>query len=198
MPILKAEPTLFPANLLEPGGWAANPTPLPNGEEPDWPRWWVLHTKPRQEKALARELMERQIPFFLPLYEYRRRRTKGRLLKSHVPLFDGYVFLFAGRVQRLAALSTHRVVNAIDVADQKRLCYDLGQIKRLLDLKAPLTPEQKLAPGDEVHIRSGPLAGLSGVIVASASGQRFVVRVDFIQRGASVVLEDVDVAPKDA
>jgi transcription antitermination factor NusG len=41
-----------------------------------------------------------------------------------------------------------------------------------------------------VEITSGPLAGLRGRILRSASGQRFVVQIDFIQRGASVELDD--------
>jgi transcription antitermination factor NusG len=196
MPILKAEPMVHPANLLDECA-AGAASPGRDKDDAEQPRWWVLHTKPRQEKALARELLHGGIPYFLPLYEYRRRRTGGRLFRSYMPLFDGYLFLYAGRAQRLAALGTHRVVHSIGVADQQRLCYDLRQIKRLLDTNAPVTPEQKLAPGDEVVIRSGPLAGLAGVIVASATGQRFVVRVDFIQRGASVVLEDVDVMPRE-
>lgn len=196
MPILKSEPMAHPADLLE----AELPPALraeEAGEEPDaGPRWWAVHTKPRQEKALARDLAERDIPFFLPLYEFRRRRA-GRLLTSQVPLFDGYLFIFADRKQRLAAFGTRRVASAIEVADQKRLWYDLRQIKRLLELKAPVTPEQKLAPGDEVAIHSGPLAGLTGVIVGGSADRKFVVRVDFIQRGASVALDPVDVKPRE-
>jgi len=31
--------------------------------------WWVAHTKPRQEKALAHELRQRGTSYFLPLVE---------------------------------------------------------------------------------------------------------------------------------
>ena len=37
---------------------------------------------------------------------------------------------------------------------------------------------------------TGPLAGLKGKILETVSRRRFVVEVDFIQRGASVVLND--------
>ena len=37
---------------------------------------------------------------------------------------------------------------------------------------------------DEAVRRSGPLAGLKGKILRTASGRRFVVEVDFIQQGA--------------
>src|ERR1700736_314877 len=57
MPILSAETSLFPECLFEDprSGGGAGYT------------WWVFHTKPRQEKSLARHLHEKLIPFYLPL-----------------------------------------------------------------------------------------------------------------------------------
>jgi transcription antitermination factor NusG len=179
MPLLAAEPNLFPANLLE-----LNDSPVPAGKE-----WWVLHTKPRQEKALARQLLEHRVPFYLPLIA-KRLRVRNRHLTSHVPLFGGYLFLLADREQRVAALTTNRIVHTLPVPSQPNLWRDLRQIYNLIATGAPITAEDRLAPGDPVEITSGPLAGLKGKILRTASGRRFVVEVDFIQRGASVLLED--------
>ena len=176
MPVLAAEPNLFPANLLE----------SPAG--PDC-QWWVLHTRPRQEKALARQMLEQRIPFYLPIIK-RRFRLRGRNMTSHVALFPGYVFLLGDREQRVGALTTNRVVRALPVANQDVLWHDLQQVQRLLASGAPITPEDRLTPGVAVEIRTGPLAGLKGKILRTASGKRFVVEVDFIQRGASVLLDD--------
>jgi transcriptional antiterminator RfaH len=70
------------------------------------------------------------------------------------------------------------------------LWQDLRQIHRLITAGLPITPENRLASGMMVEITSGPLTGLRGRILRSASGQRFVVQIDFIQRGASVELDD--------
>jgi hypothetical protein len=43
--------------------------------------------------------------------------------------------------------------------------------------------------GATVEIRHGALAGLKGKIIRAASGNRFVVQIDFIQQGASVLLD---------
>jgi hypothetical protein len=61
--------------------------------------WWVFHVRPRQEKSLARDLMKRQVPFYLPLIS-RRWRSKGRLMNSLVPLFPGYVFARTDKKER--------------------------------------------------------------------------------------------------
>lgn len=46
-------------------------------------------------------------------------------------------------------------------------------------------------------IRTGPLAGLRGKVLNVLSGRRFVVQIDFIQQGASVLLEDCLLEPVD-
>lgn len=55
MPLLKREPDLFPADLFD----------LPVEARP----WSVAHVRSRQEKALARYLVQKQIPFYLPQTE---------------------------------------------------------------------------------------------------------------------------------
>jgi transcription antitermination factor NusG len=135
-------------------------------------------------------MAEGEVPFYLPLIR-RRLLMRGRKMTSHVPLFPGYFFLLGTREERLQALATKRVVNTLIVADQQALWHDLRQVRSLIATGAPITPEDRLAPGVLVEIRSGPLAGLRGTILRTASGRRFVVQVDFIQRGASVLLDDV-------
>jgi len=155
----------------------------------DLRHWYVLHTRPRQEKSLARELVVKNISFYLPVVS-RRWRLRGRLMSAFLPLFPGYLFLRATEAQRTAALSTRRVACALEVAAQEELHSDLKQLNRLIATGAAITPEDRWSPGTEVEIKSGLLAGLRGVILRAASGHRFVVQVNFIQRGASVLLDD--------
>lgn len=182
MPILAAEPTLYPESLFQ----ADASDFLPR-------RWCVLHTKPRQEKSLARYLHQREMPFYLPLLT-RRVRVRKQVVPSYNPVFSGYVFLLAHDEDRLAALGTRRVATSLEVHDQRQLWHDLKQVHRLIDLGLPIRPEDHLAPGVTVQITAGPLNGLRGVIVKSASGNRFLVKVDFIQRGVSVLLDDCALA----
>jgi transcriptional antiterminator RfaH len=180
MPLLPAEPSYFPAALFD-----AESDSVSAGRT-----WWVLHTKPRQEKSLARRLTATGTPFYLPTI-VRRNRIRNRVLCSHVPLFPGYVFLLADGAERLRCLETNCVVRSLPVPDQEGLWHDLAQVERLIASGEPIDPETRLAPGSVVEIRTGPLAGLKGRILREASGHRFVVQVDFIQRGASVLLDDV-------
>ena len=185
MPVLPSEPSRFPDELF--------------AEESDVAvdrRWWVLHTRARQEKSLARQLHQARVPFFLPLIS-KRGLTRGRVFTSYMPLFPGYVFLLGQRDERLSALSTNRVVHSLEVVDQNKLWHDLTQVWRLIESGAPITPEDHLEPGVFVEIQHGALAGLKGRIIRAASGRRFVVEVDFIHRGASVMLDDFNLLPVD-
>jgi transcriptional antiterminator RfaH len=183
MPLLPPEPCCYPDNLFAAGA----------GDGAGERRWWVLHTKPRQEKSLARHLYRAATPFYLPVTA-RRCLVRGKVLNSYVPLFTGYVFLLGDWRERAGALTHGRVVHCLEVKDQERLRADLGQVHRLLSIGAPVTPEDRLGTGDLVEITAGPLAGLRGVIVREATRHRFVVQVNFIQQGASVLLDEAYLA----
>src|ERR1019366_7320330 len=101
-----------------------------------------------------------------------------------------YLFLRADQAERVVALSTRRVVRTLEVCDQNRLWDNLDRLNRLIGSGLPVAPESGLEPGSLVVIRSGPLAGLRGRILKAAGKRRFMVEVDFIQAGASVLMDD--------
>jgi transcriptional antiterminator RfaH len=178
MPLLPLEPYVSPEDLLSdaPGG------------EPDSADWWVLHTRPRAEKSLARRFLARDLSFFLPLYQ-NQWRNRGRLFRAHMPLFPGYIFLQGDAEARVRALETNQVVRAIPVADTAQLRADLARVYRMMQAGMLLTPEEHLQPGAPVEIVAGPLAGLEGTILRRGKQWRFFVEVQLLQRGVSVEIE---------
>src|SRR4029077_1000718 len=102
MPLLTLEPFVSPDDLF-----SATAGPPAEG------RWWVLHTRPRAEKRLARELLRHCRSFFLPLHT-RTWRSRGSTLSSHLPLFPGYVFLHGEGDARWTALETNQVARVIE------------------------------------------------------------------------------------
>ncbi len=125
MPILPAEPDCNPPNFgMIRLSIAANEEAV----------WWCLHTKPRQEKATARELRDQGIVYYLPQVSKESRTPKGRKIQSIVPLFTGYMFLKGDVNDRLLALRGHRLVSVIEVVDQEALARDLRQIYTMLQL----------------------------------------------------------------
>ncbi len=180
MPILPAEPDMYPADLWQ----GASPVSDPSQ------RWWCLHTKPRQEKATARHLRNGRINHYLPQVIQESRTPGGRTIRSVIPLFPGYLFLLGDENQRVEALKTTRLANILEIADQPTLFHDLGQIHQMLTSGLPVVPEPTHPVGVRVRILNGPLAGLVGSVVRRGKRDQFVAVVQFLGRGATVDLQD--------
>lgn len=187
MPILTRETDLYPHDLFE--------RPDLNNQ-PDR-HWWALYTRSRREKDLMRRLVALDVPFYGPIVAQRTRSPSGRVRTSHVPLFAGYVFIYGDESQRYAALTTNCVSRDIIVADGHELTDDLRRIHWLIDSGLPLTVESRLQPGARVRVRTGVLAGQEGIVIQRRGEQHLLVAVNFLQQGASVLLEDFEVESLD-
>jgi transcription antitermination factor NusG len=185
MPLLTAEPSLFPETLFSGDGSCQEALP----------DWLVVYTRARAEKALARSLLARQVGFFLPLHERRWHSPSGRVRCSFLPLFPGYVFLHQGTEARLNALETGLVSRCLSVVDQLALHRDLARVYRLIASGAPLLPEERLEPGSLVEFVYGSLAGLQGKVIRRGKQLRLVVEVELLQRGVSVEIDSHMVQP---
>jgi transcription antitermination factor NusG len=158
--------------------------------------WWVVYTKSRQEKAFSRQLIAKQIPHYLPLVK-KTYVSCGRRFSARVPLFPGYVFMFGSEQERVVSLTTNRVSRILGVPDPARLRADLEQVQRLIETGAPLTVEQRLAPGNHVRIRHGAMAGVEGTVLVRRGKTRLIVAVTLLQQGVSVELDDYTLEPID-
>ena len=157
-------------------------------------RWCVAHTRPRQEKALAWDILRSGGRYFLPMYEVTR-KSRGRSWKSLLPLFSGYVFLCGSGDDRVQALTTNRVAKLIEVADQARLLGELSAIQRILESGMAVDPYRALKKGALCRVRTGPLAGLEGRVERRGRSTRFIVNVTMLGQGAMVEIDATFLEP---
>jgi len=150
--------------------------------------WWVVHSKSRNEKALAQDLIRSQINYFLPM-TWKVRRQKGRTIRSLLPLFGGYLFFCGNEMQRVELLRTNRVANLIEVTDQQRLVKELLQIEQALRAGAPLTPHKYIKAGQQCRVLAGPLADLRGIAVKTKNVTRLVLQVDMLGQATAVEID---------
>jgi transcription antitermination factor NusG len=182
MPILPAEPDFYPPDL-----WDRTQAAGSIGEGAVW---WCLHTKPRQEKSVGRELRKQCLTFYLPQVLKEDRTPGGRKIRSVIPLFSSYLFLQGDHNARLAALRGNRLVAVLEVVDQDGLERDLRQIHTMLSSGLPVAPEPTVPVGARVRITTGPLRGVEGTVIRRGKRDEFVAVVRFLGRGATVELED--------
>jgi transcription antitermination factor NusG len=159
-------------------------------------RWHVIHTRSRQEKALARTLGVAGIEHYLPLV----RRTKYCAHRKRVfdePLFASYLFLYGTAEATYTAMATKRVANVIKVADQDRFVRELQQIHLALDNGAELSPYPYLKVGRRARVTAGPFRGIEGLIEEFPRPERLVLQIEALGRATSLeidagLLEPVD------
>ena len=70
----------------------------------DSKKWFVLQTKPRQEKTVLSQVEQKNIEVYAPFTE-RIRMWSDRKKKIQVPLFSGYVFVHGNEEERVKAVS---------------------------------------------------------------------------------------------
>lgn len=150
-------------------------------------RWFVAHTKSRNEKALSSELSRLSIFHYLPLTERTTRSpSNGRISRSLVPVFPGYLFFNGNEEERYLALRTNRVAKILEVPDQKQLLNELQRIDFLLRNTDAFEVTNRLMIGDWARILSGPLQGLEGVITQVSGRLRLWMNVTILGQSVNV------------
>jgi transcription antitermination factor NusG len=180
MPILAQETDIYPEDLFEIAAQATDSEVC----------WWALYTLSRREKDLMRRLLALDVPFYCPIISKRNRSPAGRVRTSYVPMFHNYVFIHGDEMQRYQAVSTGCVSKQMRVVDGAELTNDLRQIHGLIQAGVPLSIESRLQAGERVRVRSGPFRDYEGTVLRREGQTRLLVAVNFLQQGASVLLDD--------
>jgi len=156
--------------------------------------WWLVHTKPRQEKKLAGELRILGVPHYLPA-TLCKSVTVGSGRYSWSPLFPGYMFLKCTSDQRLTALRTNRIVTIHVVSGKEAIETHLFDLSDLIEKDVPLRIEERLTAGQEVQVKAGPLKGKCGIVVKRGGKARLFIMIPELLGGVSLEIEQHFVEP---
>jgi len=151
-------------------------------------RWWLVHTKSRNEKALAADLDRRQIDYFLPLVRPSQ-RSGGHAASIEIPLFPGYLCLRGGDEQRYLTLTTHRAAAVFDVFDQERLAAELATLHRALTSLESIDLYPGIRKGRRCLIRSGHLRGVEGVVIRRRGLCRVFLAIGILGQSAELEID---------
>jgi len=159
-------------------------------------RWYAAYTCSRHEKRVAQQMEERQIECFLPQYKSVR-RWKDRRKELELPLFPGYVFARIALRDRLQVLTLPGVAHVVSFNGQPAPIanHEIEALRDGLSRNAPLQPHPYLKIGRRVRLRSGPMAGLEGILVRRKDKFRVVLSLDLIMRSVATEVDEADVEP---
>jgi transcription antitermination factor NusG len=167
---------------------------------PDAPHitnWFALYTISRHEKRVAQHLSQRQIEFYLPLYQTKRKWSDGSRVTLNLPLFPGYLFIRIRRNERSRVLNVPgalAVVGGMGGGPAALPDATIDALRRGLDLRSA-EPHPLMTAGRRVRIRSGALAGLEGVVVRSKNSYRVVLTLEHIMQSFAVEVDVEDLEP---
>lgn len=158
--------------------------------------WHAIYTSPRHEKRVHEYMASRQLECFLPLYRAVHRWKNGCKATVELPLFPGYLFAKVSQNERIRVLEIPGVLcflgsktGASEISD-----LEIETLRSGLHLQK-FEPHHHLAIGEKVRIKSGPLSGLSGVLLRNANSFRIVLTLELIQQSVAVELDAADVEP---
>jgi transcription antitermination factor NusG len=158
------------------------------------PRWYALYTCANHEKSVSKQLEERSVESFLPLFESVR-RWKDRRVRLHLPLFPGYVFVRMATAARFRVLQIPGVVRLVGFNGQPLPLPDeeIDRLKKGLASGMRAEPHPFLNVGRRVRLKSGPFQGKQGILLRRKGRLRLVLSIDAILRSLVIDVDAADV-----
>lgn len=156
-------------------------------------RWYAIYTNARHEKAVARQLSERCIETFLPLYRSLNRwKDRRKLVES--ALFPSYVFVRIAIADRLRVLQVPGVVNIVGSNDRFLSLPDqeIASLRNGLVNQVYAEPHPYLKVGRRVRVVRGPMTGTEGILTRKKDTYRVVISIDVLMRSVAVELDGAD------
>lgn len=139
--------------------------------------WYVVRTKPRQEKLAEFHLRQLSVETFLPLLKGQKKSGSQEWTTAE-PLFPRYIFARFDLKKHYRAVNFSRgVVSIVEFglkpAEVNEVLIDSIR-SRMVD--GYITPSPvRFKQGQIVHIIGGPLAGLEAIFVKELKGQHRVM-----------------------
>jgi transcription antitermination factor NusG len=169
-------------------------------ESPNLARnWFAVYTTCRHEKRVARNLGQRQIEHFLPIYRTQHTWKDGTRVMLDLPLFPGYIFVRIDLHDRVGVLEVPGVVSMIGTAKQPAPLPDLEveALRAGLD-PTKAAPHPLLTVGQRVRITRGALAGVEGIVVRKKSGFQVVLTLNLLMQSIAIEVSGDDVELADS
>lgn len=168
--------------------------PTPAGDISASGDWHAIYTRHQHERSVALHLQQLGIEVFLPLYR-ETHRWSDRRKQVVLPLIPCYVFFSGGLQQRLQILNTPGVCSLVSSGGKIAVIplVELQALQRTMSSNLPVRPHPFVQAGDRIRVRSGPLAGLEGIVIRVKDSLRIVLSIQTLCRSVAVEVDEAAV-----
>jgi len=156
-------------------------------------RWYLIHTKPRQEKTALQNLERQGYECYLPILFAKKIKNAG-LNVVEEPLFPRYLFIRLGQhgaaKSWLPIRSTKGVSRLVCFGTEPAQVNDaLVSLLRCHEMAQHQNPVSLFKQGEALAICTGPFAGIEGVFDAMQGERRAMILIDFLSRPVKVCVD---------
>lgn len=160
-------------------------------------KWFVLQTKPRNEKVVHKQVEMKGVEVFTPLTE-KIRIWSDRKKKIEVPLFSGYVFVHGDEEERLRAISnTSGAIRYLFYEKRPAVVSDreIELIKQSIKEPEKVSiEEKKIKKGDLILVSHGIFKGMKGYVNEFRGNYRLTVNLEELSYSFSIILNSNEVS----
>jgi transcriptional antiterminator RfaH len=150
--------------------------------------WYLVHTKPRQEKCALQNLEWQGYECYLPIVSSEKLRQNASVFVDE-PLFPRYLFSRLGRggsdkswnpigstrgVSRLVRFGT-------EPAKVEDTLIDFLKVRESTAQPIPL-----FKPGERVQVLDGPFAGIEGIYQMADGERRVIVLIELLSKSVAM------------
>ncbi len=147
--------------------------------------WFALKVRVGSEASTVQILTSRGVQSYAPSQK-ERRRYSDRMKTVNKPLFPGYVFCSFDFEKRLPVISCPGVDYIVGFGSVPT-AIPAAQIESIRKIVAEgAVACEQFSAGDRVRVTHGALAGVEGILVQETAGNRLVVCIELLNRGASL------------
>lgn len=159
-------------------------------------RWYVIHSKPRQEQRALINLQQQGFECFLPLLAVQKLRN-GALQIVQEPLFARYLFIHLSTdqgAQSWAPIRSTQGVSRLLVfgGQPARVDDQLIELLRVQCEQLSTQPDHLFSKGDQVQITKGPFAGLQATFQMDDGERRAMVLIEILGKQSKLELSPGD------
>lgn len=152
--------------------------------------WYLIHTKPRQEKCALQNLEQQGYQCYLPTLPTEKLR-QGQLTVIDEPLFPRYLFIRLGQEDSAKSWapirSTKGVGRLVSFGVQPAKVDDgLISLLRARDASFHNEPVRLFKPGERVRLTAPPFAGIEGIYQMADGERRVMVLIELLSRSVTL------------
>ena len=153
--------------------------------------WYALYTKPRHEKKVHEQLVDKNFESYLPLVKSKR-QWKDRKKTVEMPLFNSYLFANFEYKYRFDILQTNGIVKIVNFNGVPAVVpeWQINSLRKMLEFPKSLKLESYILPGEIVEVMEGPMRGLRGTVDKRKNSNRLVLTIDGIMQSISVEVDE--------